>query len=163
LHVRLNRQKITSGQTKRGLWLLALVCILMMPLQFKGGAAESHPHAFFQFWSDAEIALHHHGFDEDSGDDSHNQHAHEHPSAPLKRNVLAAQDDGHSPIESSVGPPGRIGIGQVAGFAMNLFLAALFASADREVNRLGAHASLLGRSVLPPVPPPRLSGRFELT
>jgi len=141
---------------KRGLWLFALVCILMMPLQFKGGAAESHAHAFFQFWSDAEIAPHHHGFDEDSGGDSHDQHAHEYPAAPPKRNVLAAQDDEPSPVESSVGPPGQIGIGQVAGLAMILFLTALFVTSDLGADRFGARANLLGRSVLPPVPPPRL-------
>jgi hypothetical protein len=128
----------------------------MMPLQFKGGAAESHPHAFFQFWSDAEAAPHHHGFDEESGGDHHDQHAHEHPAAPPKRSQLVAPGDDPSSVETSVGPPGLIGIGQVAGFALTLFLAALFVTSDRGRNRLGVSATMIGRSVLPPVPPPRL-------
>jgi hypothetical protein len=160
LHVRLNRQKLASSQTERGLRLFALLCILMMPLQFKGGAAESHPHAFFQFWSDAEAAPHHHGFDEDSGGDSHEQHEHEHPAAPIKRNLLAAQSDDPSSVETSVGPPGLIGIGQVAGIAMTLLLASLFVTSDLAFERSGSRASLDGQSVLPPVPPPRLPVRF---
>jgi hypothetical protein len=157
--VRLNWQKFTSNQTERGLRLFALFCILMMPLQFKGGAAEPHPHAFFQFWGNSEAAPHHHGFDEDSGRDSLNQHEHEHPAAPVKRSLLAAQNDDPSSVETSVGPPGLIGIGQVAGFALTLFLAALFVTSDRALDRLGARATLIGRSVLPPVPPPRLPRR----
>ena len=156
--MRLNGRNIRSIHTGRGLRLFALVCILMMPLQFKGGAAESHPHAFFQFWSDAEVAPHHHGFDEESGGDSHDRHAHEHPSTPMKRSQVAVHDDDFPLVETSVGPPGQIGIGQVAGFALTLFLAALFVTSDRRRDRLRANVMLIGQSVLPPVPPPRLSG-----
>jgi len=160
LLVRLNRQKLTSRPREQGLRLFALICILMMPLQFKGGAAESHPHAFFQFWSNAGAASHHHGFDEDSGGDSHVQHAHEQPASPQTQTLLTAHDDDPSPVGSSVGPPGQLGIGQVAGFAMTLSLSALFVTSEREGNRRGARASLMGRSVLPPVPPPRLLVSF---
>ena len=156
-HVRLNRTYVTLMHTGRGLRLFALVCVLMMPLQFKGGAADSHSHAFFQFWSNAETAPHHHGNGEDGGVESHDHRFHEHPADTIKLSSIDAQLDDAPSVETSVGPPGLIGIGQVAGFALTLFLATLFATSELGRVRLSALATMIGRAVLPLVPPPRMS------
>jgi hypothetical protein len=143
--------------------LIALVCILMMPLQFKGGATEAHPHAFFQFWSDAESAPHHHGDrnDIDAGEYRHDGHAHD-GGFVFVPSQSAADPTGDEPSSSTtVAPPGMTGAGQVAGFAMAFFLAMVAVASGRLRGRQGDHELRTGRVVTPPVPPPRASlGRF---
>ncbi|MGI8477573.1 MAG: hypothetical protein ACR2OO_14560 [Thermomicrobiales bacterium] len=46
---------------RRPVLLLAALCVLMMPVNMRGGAEAAHPHAFFQFWGeDAEQIFRHH-------------------------------------------------------------------------------------------------------
>lgn len=148
---------LTSRQRARGLRLFALICILMMPLQFKGGAAETHPHAFFQFWSDAEAAPHHHGDRNESVDAEHDHAPHAHDGG---RGVIPSQwaadrtGDDASP-SATVAPPGMIGIGQVAGFALAFALATIVLASGRIRDWHRADEPLNGQVVTPPVPPPR--------
>ena len=150
---------LTSRQRADGLRLFALVCILMMPLQFKGGAAETHPHAFFQFWSDTEAAPHHHG---DHADDAyeathhHSDNPHAHP-IPISSQLTPDGAKDESSIGSTVGPPGMIGIGQVAGFALVLAFASTALISSRQHWQWRDGIALLGRIVTPPVPPPRVA------
>ncbi|MGH2532641.1 MAG: hypothetical protein ACRDJW_10085 [Thermomicrobiales bacterium] len=58
------RRSILHPRLDRALIALAVLCVLMMPVEYRGGAETPHAHAVFQFWDTGiASAFDHHGHD----------------------------------------------------------------------------------------------------
>jgi hypothetical protein len=66
----LGRSIRSRSPIDRRLALLAVLCLLTMPQNYRGGAEDAHPHAIFQFWFTGGhvTAEHHHGGDHHDDD-----------------------------------------------------------------------------------------------
>ena len=144
-----------SVRFDRPFCLLALLCVLMMPSTYKGGASTPHAHSFFQFWfSGADRAFdHHHGLDHHTGSDTavhvHNTSTGESPAAPVRS--AANADDVTIAPESAPG-------GTVSALA--LLIGILLSIALPYVNRWrfpNLQWIINDRWVVPESPPPRIA------
>jgi hypothetical protein len=133
---------LNSRLIAKPLLVVAALCALLMPVQYRGGADVAHPHAVFQFWRGGHAdPFDHHGHDHRIAGSFHEQ-SFARTNAPPDTPVLT-------------------GLASVDGQALGM---AILAVAGLMV--LGLHARhrheappmviLRGRVVSPEPPPPRL-------
>ncbi len=124
----------------------AVLGICMMPVEYRGGAQTAHAHALFQLFSDAAHgSLDHHGNTfrtlPDRASDVRSQ----------QRAMLADASRAESPALQAPPPPIEQPLAVVA-----LVVAALALTSGHRVAACLVDASLVGRTVRPTAPPPRL-------
>ncbi len=147
-----------SVRFDRPFCLLALLCVLMMPSTYKGGASTPHAHSFFQFWfTGVERAFdHHRGLGEHAGSVTHN---HQHlttaeGSSSAPRSSAANTDE--VTISPETAPGGTVS-------ALVLIVGMLLAIAWPYVNRWrfpDMQWIVNDRWIGPDAPPPRSQGAF---
>ena len=142
-----------SVRFDRPFCLFALLCVLLMPSTYKGGASTPHAHSFFQFWFTGEDRAfdHHHN---STGYADSDRHGHSPVSSAvdsspnLVRQVTTTDQVAISP-ESAPG-------GTVS--ALVLMVGMLFAMAWPFVNQWrfpNLHWIVRDRRIVPEAPPPR--------
>lgn len=122
----------------RALAALAVLCLLMMPIEYRGGAEEPHPHAVFQFW--------------DSGNrDAFDHHGHAHAAAAVPR-----ADASEAPTDVPIVTEMTASAERAVGFAVAVSALFLLLSLTR-VRRLSIPRTAVpdGLEPVPDVPPPR--------
>lgn len=121
------------------------ISLLAMPVSYRGGAEQIHPHVFFQVWIDAKNGsfTHHHS--------AHGiEHVHQHASAPQTQETGTGKSDAPSLIASLI--PSIQGVSLVAS-AITEFVVPRDALFWRELK-----AFPQGRRLRPDLPPPRFAG-----
>ncbi len=129
----------------------AVLGICMMPVEYRGGAQTAHAHALFQLFSDAAHgSLDHHGNTfrtlPDRASDVRSQ----------QRAMLADASRAESPALQAPPPPIEQPLAVVALVVAALVVAALALTSGHRVAACLVDASLVGRTVRPTAPPPRL-------
>ena len=134
-----------STGAARLLTAVGVLALLMLPVHYKAGAEQAHPHAAFQLWADFA-----HGRTPHRHDDAATDHtAHAGHEAPFAAAVEPSPD---APKVSEATPPAE----RAAAFASLLALAWLLLPLGRP--RIAGLASrLVGRVPRPALPPPRLA------
>lgn len=137
----------------RLLWVAAVLGLLALPVEYRGGAERPHAHAAYQLWYDAahgSVAHHHRG-------DDHSGAAH--AAVPAASGSAAVEAVGAAATDAPRLVGLSIGVTKVPLVATLLVLLAAPISASARVAWPGLPV-LIGRS--PPVasPPPRSLGAF---
>lgn len=125
--------------------ILAAFSLLLMPVDYRGGAEEAHPHGVFQLWEEAA-----HG----SLDHHHPAHAHDvHDAGPESEPHLVVSTGTADPDLPQVSDGSGSSLAQPLAFVITA--AAIFL--DRRGNGPLARRRhrLIGRVVKPSPPPPR--------
>jgi hypothetical protein len=134
----------------RSLLVLATLCLVTMPQNYRGGAEFAHPHAIFQFWiaGGHVSADHHHGEGETGEHEGHDRAFHE-PLTVIS-SVRADLPDDVPTVSQMTTAERADAIGSVLG---TWFVVVLVAAAGLFVVRgLGS-----GLAPLPERPPPRFA------
>jgi hypothetical protein len=158
------RPAIAHRRLDRALTALAVLCVLMMPVEYRGGAEASHAHAVFQFWASEGVgALDHHG--------------HDHETVTSRADSLAVGGwlapitGAESPATATDAPPdtprlSEFTVAAERAVGMAVAVSAALALLSLVVLRLLPIASVripLGLTPAPEAPPPRGATSFSFT
>jgi hypothetical protein len=147
------RSRSRLRQPARLLFLVTAIGVLSMPVSYRGGAEQVHPHAFIQLWIDAEHGSfdHHHG----GAANAANHRGHD------ENNAADMPEEGTSPVSVEPGkpllsPPTAPETHDLTLVALAMSALALCVVGSSLVGRL---CRVTGRTIRPDIPPPRPSIR----
>jgi hypothetical protein len=144
------RDILPLRQPSRSLLVLAALCLVTMPQNYRGGAEFAHPHAIFQFWiAGGHVSADHHHGEEVIGDDDHHSPT-SHSSLPVTAPVRADLPDDVPTLSQMTTAERADAIGSVLS---TWFVLVLVAAAGLFVLR-GLRPGLVP---LPERPPPRFA------
>jgi hypothetical protein len=139
----LGRSNRSQSPIDRRLALLAVLCLLTMPQNYRGGAEDAHPHAIFQFWFTGGhvTAEHHHGGDHHDG------------GAPVPSKASGSSRLVDNPVVPTISEatPGAERADAIGGI-FSAWIASLLFATLVITSRSG---SLIGLAIAPEPPPPR--------
>ena len=137
-----------SPLTHRTVLILATISLLTMPVNYKGGAEETHPHGVFQLWEDlSHGSIDHHHAGHESGR-RHDESATR--SAPAVAETAQADPD-LPRLMDGTGPAPERPVAIVFGAAEGFLVVV------RSPRLVTTPARPAGRSLKPALPPPRLA------
>lgn len=129
----------------QGLLFTALLCLLTMPVEYRGGGGQTHPHASLQFWTEAAggSLIHHH-------DGSHRQESRESSHQEIAYRIPGDQE---APSLTTAAVSQKYAPVAIAG-AVGSYAVIPGARASRS---LLIHAGATGENPAPTTPPPRFA------
>ncbi len=136
----------TQPSRSRVVPLVAMIALLSMPVQYRGGAALPHPHALFQLWSPGGHGLVHHD---------------PHADAPIPGMNVSERTNGDPNVvlgaafRDQPALTAMTMLGEQAAVVGVVILAALLLVFDRSTFRGDVSRRLVGFTLAPIHPPPR--------
>jgi hypothetical protein len=140
---KLERSNRSRSPIDRRLALLAVLCLLTMPQNYRGGAEDAHPHAIFQFWFTGGhvTAEHHHGG------------GHHDDDTPVPSKTTGSSRLVDNPVVPTISEatPGAERADAIGGIVNAWIVPLLFAALAIVVRS----RPLTGLTIAPELPPPR--------